>query len=66
MAVGRLFVVGGMVVKLLPLVSGPFMRAFNAKGRYAGFMADIPVRVLLDPATGRLGAAHAAVDLLPG
>ncbi|TMA39991.1 MAG: glucokinase [Deltaproteobacteria bacterium] len=65
-AVGGLFVGGGMVVKLLPLVAGPFMRAFNAKGRYAGFMADIPVRVLLDPATGRLGAAHAAVDLLPG
>ena len=64
MAVGGLFVGGGMVVKLLPLVAGPFMRGFTAKGRYAGFMADIPVSVLLDPATARLGAAHAAVDLL--
>ena len=64
MAVGGVFVGGGMVVKLLPLVAGPFMRGFTAKGRYAGFMADVPVRVLLDPATGRLGAAHAAVDLV--
>ena len=64
MAVGGVFVGGGMVVKLLPLVAGPFMRGFTAKGRYVGFMTDIPVRVLLDPATGRLGAAHAACDLL--
>jgi len=63
-AVGGLFVAGGIVVKLLPLVAAPFMRGFTAKGRYAGFMADVPVRVLLDPAAGRLGAAHAAVDLL--
>ena len=64
MAVGGVFVGGGMVVKLLPLVAAPFMRRFTAKGRYTNLLRDIPVRVLLDPATGRLGAAHAACDLL--
>ncbi len=64
MAVGGVFVGGGMVVKLLPLVAAPFMRRFTAKGRYADLLRGIPVRVLLDPATGRLGAAHAACDLL--
>jgi glucokinase len=65
MALGGVFVGGGVVVKLLPrVVDGAFMRGFAAKGRFAGFMNDVPVRVVLDPATSRLGAAHAAADLL--
>ena len=65
MATGGVFVGGGIVVKLLTLVAaGGFMRAFTAKGRFANFLSEVPVRVVLDPATARVGCAHAAADLL--
>ncbi len=66
MATGGVYVGGGIVTKLLPkMMSGAFMRAFTAKGRYAGLMAEIPVHVILNPRTALLGAAQAAAALLP-
>lgn len=65
MATGGVFIGGGIVTKLLPKVAaGPFMQAFTAKGRYEQLMREIPVRVILDPTASRLGAGHAAADLL--
>jgi glucokinase len=65
MAIGGVYVGGGIVTKILPAVArGGFLAAFTAKGRYAALMADIPVHVLLDPGTALLGAAHAARALL--
>ena len=65
MAVGGVFVGGGIVGHLLPrLTAGAFMDAFTAKGRYAHLMQEIPVRIILDPHTARLGAATAARHLL--
>jgi glucokinase len=65
MAIGGIYVGGGIVTKILPAIQdGTFMRAFTDKGRYADLLAEIPVRLILDPLTGRIGAAHAAAALL--
>jgi glucokinase len=65
MAIGGVYVGGGIVTKLLPRISaGSFMRAFTAKGRYTELMAEIPVRIILNPRTAELGAAHAACALV--
>jgi len=67
LANGGVLVGGGIAVKMLPkLVDGPFLRAFLDKGRYADFMATIPVGVMLDPKTALHGAAHAAAEMLNG
>jgi glucokinase len=65
MAIGGVYVGGGIVGHLLPrITTGAFMDAFTAKGRYAHLMHEIPVHVILDPRAARLGAAHAARALL--
>lgn len=65
MAVGGMYVGGGIVTRMLPRISsGAFVDAFTAKGRYAQFMREIPVRVILDAHTARLGAASAASHLI--
>ncbi|MEW6299546.1 MAG: glucokinase [Thermodesulfobacteriota bacterium] len=65
MGVAGVYVGGGIVVKLLPKVTaGAFLRAFLAKGRFADFMADIPVYILLNPKASQIGAAQAASELL--
>jgi glucokinase len=65
MALGGVYIGGGIVTKLLPRLStSDFLPAFLAKGRYHALMADIPVHVMLNPNTSQLGAAYAAKDLL--
>jgi len=64
MATGGVLVGGGIVGKLLPKVGSAFVQAFRAKGRYEPFMSEIPVQIILDPGTSRLGAAVAAAELL--
>jgi glucokinase len=64
MALGGVYVGGGIVTKLLPKVkSGLFMQAFRDAGRFEPLMRDTPVRVILDPKASLLGAAEAALDL---
>ena len=65
MATGGVYVGGGIVTKILPLVrASGFVDAFVAKGRYRALMTEIPVRVILNPRTALLGATHAARALL--
>lgn len=62
---GGVYIGGGIIGKLLPRVaSGAFMSAYLAKGRYAPFMTDIPVRIILNAKASQFGAAHAARELL--
>jgi len=64
MALGGVYVGGGIVTKLLPKVkSGLFMQAFRNAGRFEALMRDTPVRVILNPQASRLGAAEFALDL---
>jgi glucokinase len=55
---GGLFVAGGIAPKILPaLVDGRFIKAFCDKAPLADLMATIPVKVILNPEPGLLGAA---------
>jgi glucokinase len=64
MAVGGVFVGGGIAPRILPrLTSGAFASAFRDKGRLAPLMEAIPIRVALNPRAPLLGAARVAADL---
>lgn len=58
LAVGGVFLGGGIAPKILPrLEHGPFLDAFAAKGRFNEAMRKIPVHVVLAPDVALLGAA---------
>jgi glucokinase len=57
LAVGGVYLAGGVAVHLLPVLKSPrFLQSFRHKGRFAGMMSGIPVRVM----TGKMGLAGAA------
>jgi glucokinase len=63
-AVGGLFVGGGIAPKILPaLKKGGFLEAFRDKGRFAGLLQSVEVSVALNPRAPLLGAAHYAQRL---
>ncbi|HYP66799.1 MAG TPA: glucokinase [Thiobacillaceae bacterium] len=63
LATGGLYIGGGIAPKLLErFPHGNFMAAFTNKGRFAGLMAEVPVRIILEPRTALLGAARAALQ----
>lgn len=58
---GGLYIGGGIAPKIqTALRAGEFMAGFLDKGRMARAIADIPVRLALNPETPLLGAAHCA------
>jgi glucokinase len=63
-SVRGLYVGGGIAPKIIAkLQDGTFMRAFKDKGRYADFMAAIPVQVVLNEQAALRGAAYHAAFL---
>ena len=62
LAVRGLYVGGGIAPRILPaLTDGRFMRAFRDKAPVDAMLGTIPVKVILNPQAGLLGAAvHAA------
>jgi glucokinase len=64
LATAGVYVGGGIAPKILPaLQDGRFMEAFRAKTPMAELVASMPVRVILTPQAGLLGAAVHARDL---
>lgn len=62
LALGGVYVGGGIAPKMLPLLlDGRFARAFGAKGRLSPLLARIPVAVILDARTAVWGAAVYAI-----
>jgi glucokinase len=58
---------GGLVPRLLPeLQASGFRDRFQAKGRYASAMADVPTLAVVHEQPGLLGAAALACDLAKG
>lgn len=58
LATGGVYLAGGIPPRILPvLAEGTFLENFVHKGRFADLLAQIPVRVVLNPKTGILGAA---------
>jgi glucokinase len=63
-ATAGLYVGGGIAPKILPMLrSGLFMEAFLAKAPMSELIASIPVKVILNPDSGLLGAAVRAQEL---
>ncbi|MGD2183666.1 glucokinase [Lusitaniella coriacea] len=53
-----LYITGGIAPKILPLLQQEdFVEAFCAKGRVRNLLESIPVRVVLNPKVGLIGAA---------
>jgi glucokinase len=64
-AVAGVYVGGGIAPKILPVLqSGLFTEAFRAKGEMAELAARVPVKVIMNPDAGLLGAAIFAQSLL--
>ncbi len=58
LAVGGVFVAGGIAPRLLPILrQGGFVRAFTAKGRLTPMLQQIQIAVILDDRTALWGAA---------
>jgi glucokinase len=58
---GGLYVAGGIAVKILPyLQSGKFLAAMQHKEKMTDFLAQVPVRVVLDEECPLKGAAYVA------
>ncbi len=63
-AKGGVYLGGGIPPRILPfLKDGHFMQAFTDKGRFMDYLKSIPVRVILEPGSGLLGAANCAFML---
>lgn len=62
MAVGGIFVSGGIAGKILPKMQGPlFMKAFLAKGRMTSLLESVPVKLIVNEHIGLFGAARYAM-----
>lgn len=58
LATGGVYVAGGIAPKIIScLKEGAFMRAFRNKGRMAPLLEAMPVRVIMNPKVGLIGAA---------
>jgi len=56
-----LYIAGGIAAKnLARFQTGSFINAFNAKGKMAELAQTIPVRLILQPKVGLIGARHLA------
>jgi glucokinase len=65
MALGGVFVGGGIAPRILPRLTGrAFVTAFRDKGRLATLMEAMPIRVALDPRAPLRGAAGVAFTLV--
>lgn len=63
MALGGVYVGGGIAPKILPKLQQPrFMQAFKNKGRLGALLGQMPVGVILNDKTALLGAAHVALS----
>lgn len=61
LALGGIYIGGGMAPKILPLLKeGFFMRGFKEKGRFQELLTSIPVHVILNENAALLGAASFA------
>lgn len=61
---GGVYIAGGIAPKIIDAFkTGAFMQSFTAKGRMSALLQAIPVRVVLNPRVGLLGAAVAAARL---
>ncbi len=64
MALGGVYIGGGIAPKIAPFVEAHFLEAFVSKGRFEEMLRAVPIRLSLDDKTALLGAARFAFDQL--
>jgi len=63
LATGGVYLGGGIPPRIIPaLESGRLLQAFRSKGRLSHVLADVPVRVILNPKVALMGAAWAGLQ----
>ncbi len=61
---GGVYIAGGIAPKIIPtLKTGTFMHAFSNKGRMQPLLEAMPVRVIMNPKVGLIGAALMAARI---
>lgn len=61
---GGVYIAGGIAPKIISrLTDGRFLRAFLGKGKMSPYVEAIPLRVVINPEVGLIGAALAAMRL---
>ncbi len=64
MATGGIYLGGGIPPRILSfLENGQFLEAFRSKGRFIKLLDEVPVQVILNPASALLGAASHGLDM---
>jgi glucokinase len=64
LAVGGVFLSGGIAAKILPKLRGAnFLEAFIEKGRMRTLLAQIPIKVVTNDRVGLIGAARYALTV---
>lgn len=65
MTTGGIYLGGGVSPKILPkLVQGPFLEAFNNKGRFRELMGSIPVKIITNDKAALIGASIWAAQII--
>jgi glucokinase len=65
LALGGVYVAGGIAVKILPKIQdGSFFQAFRDKWHFAEMLSNIPVSVVLNESAPLIGAAYEALATL--
>ena len=63
MATAGIYIGGGIAPKIMPAIeAGGFMRAFLDKDPLVDLLRTFPVKIILNPAAGMLGAAVTAAE----
>jgi glucokinase len=63
LALGGVYLAGGIAPRMVAqLKTGPFLSSFRRKGRLSGVLTGVPVRVIMNPDVGLLGAAAVAAS----
>lgn len=67
LALGGVYVAGGIAVKILPKIKdGTFFKAFRDKWHFTEMLSNIPVSVVLNESAPLIGAAYEALATLGG
>jgi glucokinase len=62
-ATGGVYIAGGIPPRILPFLQAEgFLQALKAKGRFSDMMANLPVKVIVNPDAGLIGAASHGLE----
>lgn len=64
LALGGVFIGGGLAARLLPLIEAPRFMTVFARGIYREMLARVPIHVIVNPQTALLGAAATGMAAL--